>query len=45
MAPWLPCPPQAAAIYERMGYRHSESSYAKVLGMDNYPSLCCLTVM
>ncbi|MGX5731963.1 N-acetyltransferase family protein [Pseudoxanthomonas beigongshangi] len=24
-------PPQAAAIYERMGYRHSESSYTKAL--------------
>jgi len=24
-------PPQAAAIYERTGYRHSESSYTKVL--------------
>jgi GNAT superfamily N-acetyltransferase len=23
-------PPQAAAIYERMGYRHTESSYTKV---------------
>lgn len=25
-------PPQAAAIYERMGYRHTESSYTKTLG-------------
>ena len=24
-------PPQAAAIYERMGYAHSESSYTKVI--------------
>lgn len=24
-------PPQAAAIYERMGYRHTESSYTKTL--------------
>lgn len=24
-------PPQAAALYERMGYRHSETSYTKVI--------------
>lgn len=24
-------PPQAGALYERMGYRHSESSYTKVM--------------
>lgn len=25
-------PPQAASIYERVGYRHTESSFTRVLG-------------
>lgn len=34
-------PPQAAAIYERMGYGHTESSYTKLLKMNRscvYPN-------
>lgn len=27
-------PPQAAVIYERMGYQHTESSYTLLLGVD-----------